>query len=263
MSLSSYRQDQYAQREIARRAYQAQLLRQVDNNKARLAAAQTAREAGDIRRAAVYYRSLAYKKPVTEQSKIAKEALAELREEGRKRLDEIDYDMAKGAMTKGDVAEAMTRLRQLDHDYGAVGKFGREIRYFMNRARRRDEVAAVLNEPDAKQFWTRGQKHEQNGAMCCAYLEYEVAAKLAPAPSALKAKTRFEDLSGDPDLVDAAKRCSTLKQCHRTYSRAERLIKVKPRRAAELFEEVLETAPHDTEIHLAARKQFAALEASF
>ena len=41
--------------------------------------------------------------------------------------------------------------------------------------------------------------------------------------------------------------------------RPERLIVVRPERAIELFREVLDKAPPDTEIHVAARKQLAAL----
>lgn len=243
---------------MARRAISAQLRRQAASDETRLAAAQAAREAGDIRRATVFYRSLAYKKPPTEQSTSAKDALAELQEEGRKRLGEISYDM-----TTGDVAKAFAQLRKLARDYGTVPEVGREIRAYINRARRRDSIAAVLNEPDAEQFWRRGQEHEQSGAMCCAYLTYEEALKLAPAPSALKAQARFEELSGDAKLVDSAERCRNLQQCHRTYRRAERLVKVRPQRAAELFEEVLDQAPHDAEIHLAAREQLVALDGSF
>ena len=247
---------------MALRAIQAQLRRQAASDEARLAAAQAAREAGDIRRATVFYRSLAFKKPPTEQSTSAKDALDELQQEGRKLLGEVNYDMAKGDMAKGDMAEAFARLRRLARDYGTVPEVGREIRSTMNRARRRDDVAAVLNEPNAKQFFSEGQKHEQSGSMCCAYLTYEEAIKLAPAPSALAAKARFDQLSQDAKLVESAERCRNLQQCHRTYRRAERLVKVRPRRAAELLEEVLERAPHDAEIHLAARQQLAMLEGS-
>ncbi|MEX0677690.1 MAG: hypothetical protein WD063_11480 [Pirellulales bacterium] len=243
---------------MAQRAIQTELLRQAATDEARLAAADAAREAGDIRRATVFYRSLAYKKPPSEQSQKAKDALAQLQEEGRKRLGEINYEI-----TTGDVAEAFARLRQLARDFDTVPEIGGEIRSHLNKARRRDEVAAVLNEPDAKEFWTRGQEHERKGAMCCAYLTYEEAQKLAPAPSALKAKARFDELSGDAPLVKSAEQCRNLQQCHRTYRRAERLVEARPVRAAELFKEVLDKAPHDAEIHVAARKQLAALDGSF
>ncbi len=97
--------------------------------------------------------------------------------------------------------------------------------------------------------------------MCCAYLTYQEASKLAPAACcAIKANERLNTLNADPEVVASAERCRKLQECHHTYRRAERLIAVRPERAAELFREVLDKAPPDTEIHVAARKQLAALD---
>ena len=233
---------------------QTQLLRQAETDEARLAAAEVAREEGDFRRAVVFYSRLAYKTPPTEQSKKAKDAMAELQEAARQRLSEIAYDISSGDVVKGFAA-----LRQLAHDYGKVPDVGREIRSYMRKTRRRADVAAVLNEPNAKRLLTGGQEHEQNGAMCCAYLTYEKARRLSPAPSALKAVARLEQLRGDTDLVESAEHCRRLQECHRTYRIAERLITSQPQRAGELFQEVLKKTPTDAEIYLAARKQLAAL----
>lgn len=126
----------------------------------------------------------------------------------------------------------------------------------MNRMRRRNDVAAVLNEPDAEKFWNLGQQHERAGAVCCVYLTYQEARKLTPAPSALKASERFDTLSADPEIVASAERCRNLQQCHHTYRRAERLLAAQPERAAELFREVLDKAPRDSEIHVAARQHW-------
>jgi hypothetical protein len=234
---------------------QAEVLRQARTDEAKLAAAKAARTAGDIRRAVVLYRSLAFREPPSKETKAAKDGLTELGNEGLNRLAQISYDI-----NKGKIAEAFAELRRLDRDYSSVPEAGREIRNYLNRMRRRDDVAAVLNEPDAKEFWDQGQQHERSGALCCAYLTYEEGRKLAPAPSALKARERFEKLSADPEIVESANRCATLQQCHHTYRRAERLIAGRPERAAELFREVLQKAPPDTEIHVAARKQLAALD---
>lgn len=233
---------------------QAQLMRQAATDEAKLAAAKAARDAGDIRRAVVIYRNLAFKGPPTNQAKEATDALTEINSEGRKRLAEISYDV-----NKGKVAESFVALRRLDRDYSSLPEVGREIRNYMNRMRRRNDVAAVLNEPDAEEFWKLGQQHEHMGAMCCAYLTYQEAGKLAPAPSALKASERLDTLSADPEIVVSAERCRKLQQCHQAYQRAERMIVVRPERAIELFREVLDKAPPDTEIHVAARKQLAAL----
>ena len=236
------------------RAMQAQLLRQAATDEARLVAAEVAREAGEVRRAIVFYRRLAYKTPPTEQSKKAKDAMAELQEAARQRLSKIAYDISTG-----DVVNGFAALRQLAHDYGKDPKVGREIRSYMSRVRRRADVAAVLNEPVAKRLWTGGQEHEQNGAMCCAYLTYEKARTLSPAPSALKAVTRLEQLRGNTDLVESAEHCRRLQECHRTYRIASRLIKSQPQSASKLFKEVLKKTPIDAEIHLASRKQLAAI----
>ncbi len=240
---------------MALQAMQAQLARQAATDEARLAAAKAARESGDIRRAAVLYRSMAFRKPSTEQTTAANDALTELSDEARKRLTEISYEI-----NQGNVAEAFAALRRLDRDYSSVPAVARDIRNYMNRMRRRSDVAAVLNEPDAKEFWELGQQHEGAGAMCCAYLTYQEARKLVPAPSALRAIERLDTLSADSEIVASAERCRNLQQCHHTYRRAERLIAVRPERAAELFREVLDKAPADTEIHVAARQQLAALD---
>jgi hypothetical protein len=236
-------------------ALQAQLMRQAATDEAKLAAAKAARDAGDIRRAVVFYRSIAFKGPATKQSKAAADALTELAAEGRKRLEEISYDI-----NKGKVSESFAALRRLDRDYSSLPEVGREIRTYTNRVRRRNDVAAVLNEPDAEKLWSLAQEHERAGAACCAYLTYQEARKLAPAPSALKASERLETLKADPEIVASAERCLKLQQCHQTYRRAELLVEVRPERAAELFREVLDKAPADTEIHVAARRQLAALD---
>jgi hypothetical protein len=234
---------------------EAQLLRQAATEEAKLAAAKAARDAGDIRRAIAFYRKLAFREPPTKQTKAAADALTELRVDGRKRLAEIGYDI-----NNGKVAESFAALRRLDRDYSLLPEVGREVRSFMNRMRRRDDIAAALNEPDAEKFWNLGQQHERTGAMCCAYLTYQEARKLAPAPSALKANERLNTLNADPEIVASAERCLKLQQCHHTYRQAERLIAVRPERAAELFREVLDKAPPDSEIHVAARQQLATLD---
>src|SRR5262249_51441251 len=206
---------QYAQ---AQMELQAELVRQAATDDVKLAAAKAAREAGDIRRAVVFYRTLAFREPPTIQTTAAKDALAELNDEGRKRLAEISYDINKGKVT-----QSFATLRRLERDYSLLPETSREIRSYTNRIRRRSDGAAVLNQPDAEHFWDLGQQHERTGAICCAYLSYQEGRKLVPAPSALKAKERFDTLSADPEIVAAAERCANLQQCHRTYRRAELL----------------------------------------
>ncbi len=100
-------------------------MRQAATEQAKLAAAKVARDAGDIRRAVVFYRKLAFREPPTNQTKAAADALTELRAEGRKRLAEISYDINKGKIT-----ESFAALRRLDRDYSLLPEVGRDPKLY-------------------------------------------------------------------------------------------------------------------------------------
>jgi hypothetical protein len=125
--------------------------------------------------------------------------------------------------------------------------------------RRRPEIAVVLNEPEAKTLYDAGRQHETDGHACCAYWAYRQSAQLAPAPSARKAQDRVDTLEKDPETMAAARTCRELQHCHQLYASAERLITDKPDRARELFAEILDHAPSDSEVHRAAKEQLAGL----
>jgi hypothetical protein len=61
----------------------------------------------------------------------------------------------------------------------------------------------------------------------------------------------------DSQLVAAAEACRRLQECHRLYKRAEGVADANPRRARELFGQIIEQAPRDSEVYMAARKHIA------
>jgi hypothetical protein len=147
------------------------------------------------------------------------------------------------------------KLDRLIVDYGDLPEIGSEIKTKVAKLRGKPEYAAVLNESAAKKLWARGQKFEDDDALCCAYWVYRDAKGLLPAPSALRASERFAELAKDPKVVAAAARCRELQECHRLYIRAEHLSKVDVNTARKLFAEVVERAPKDSEVYREAERQ--------
>ena len=56
----------------------------------------------------------------------------------------------------------------------------------------------------------------------------------------------------DPEIVASAAACRELQECHKIFSRAEKLSKLRQARAKELFAQIVERAPEDSELHRAA-----------
>ena len=52
----------------------------------------------------------------------------------------------------------------------------------------------------------------------------------------------------------AAEACRDLQECHKLYNRAKMLAEAKPTRAAELFAQIIERAPEQSEVYRAARR---------
>jgi hypothetical protein len=90
-------------------------------------------------------------------------------------------------------------------------------------------------------------------------LLYEEAARKLPAPSAHAAERRLTELKADPQQVAAAEACRSLQWCHQQYRTAERVARVSPRRAKELFEQIVQRAPADSPVHAAARAEIERL----
>jgi hypothetical protein len=272
----------------ARQAYMAQaaawarekaLWANAQDAKARLKLADDAYQRGDIKVAVRLYIRLALSHPVNQSTLDAKERLGNLADEVRTKQAKIDTlltgsytqpSLSELSADRGDgeiperIADWEKTVRKvfkdyddLMDDYRDVPVAGKKLKSHINSQRHRPEVAAVLNEPEAKTLFDAGQKHETEDHACCAYWVYRQAAQLAPAPSGVKAQARFAEMEKDPDIVAAAKICRETQQCHRLYLRAERLVLIQPDRARELFAEIVDHAPTDSEVHRAAQQQLA------
>jgi hypothetical protein len=149
---------------------------------------------------------------------------------------------------------------QLSRQYEELVPVGREIKKHVEQLRSQPEYAAVLNEPDAKELWERGQKCERDKHLCCAYWIYKQASKLSPAPSAALAGRRFEQLASDPEVVASARICLEVQECHKEYLLATMLLKANPDRAKPHFAAVVARAPKDSEVYHAAAEQLKQLQ---
>jgi len=266
---------------MAAEARQRYLSQKAATAAARLEAAERAYQEGDIKVASMLYIRTALSRPKNAATDQAKQRLTQLAEEARQKLKAIDEKLAGSesllspseALAPGGppspeklaarladrVAAAFDEYKELSRTYDKVPKAGSEIKTHIAKQRRQPHFAAVLNEPEAKALVQLAQQHEQEDSPCCAYWVYQQAAKLAPAPSALQAAARFDQMQQDPRIVAAAERCRKLQECHKLYKRAEMLFKAKPVRALELFGEIVDRAPQDSEVYRAAHEQIAGI----
>lgn len=256
--------------QAAAQAAQASLFRQLATAAKRLAAGDAAYEKGDIRLATAIYLRLSAFRPPNAGTVAAKERLAKLAADARTKMQAIDETIDGPLSTSGmsentpavatpdaaTVLKAFEDYLRLESLYGNVPAVKKEIHAQIARQRARPQYAAVLNEGKAKEWWDLAQKHEKDDQLCCAYWAYQEAKKLAPAPSALKAQERFDELKNDPEIVKSAELCKELRWCHQAFHRASLLASVNPDRAKEIFGEIVSRAPEDTEIHRAAKAEF-------
>jgi hypothetical protein len=224
---------------------------------------------GNIAVASRLYAGLASSRTPTEYSKAARERLDTLRGRGRKQCEEIDDRLSELVKRMNSVSEpevepvtddSVRRIfddyKQLLNEYHQVAQLGPWLTRHVTQQKARPECAAALNEPKAAELWRLGQTHEENGHACCAYRAYEKAEKLLPAESAKLAQERLRKMRDeDAAIVVSAKACAELEWCHRAYQRAEKLLDNNPDRARELFAEVVERSPEDSEVHRAAAKK--------
>jgi len=262
-----------AQLQAAAEARMAQILREISGAAQRLEAGDRAYQQGDIRLASRIYVRLAGShrpNPITLQ---ARDRLTKLAQEAREKLGEIDAALIPtaapldgsahapnpGPIPTDKVLEAFQDYDEIVGKYASVPAAKREIAVHVARQRKKPQYAAVLNEAQAKRLLELAQGHEQRQELCCAYWVYQDAARLAPAPSALQARERFEALAADPETVRAAETCRELRWCHKAFQRAEMLAKVKPENARRVFGEIPSRAPEDSEIYRAARAEDEAL----
>lgn len=263
------------------KARQMRLWKEATTAAARLAAADKAYQQGDIRIASGIYVTVGLKHRETPSGKQAKQRLAQLAEEAREKLRQIDTRLADVEPpdplidspagepwlppepslndSQDTITEAFRQYEDLAEQYELVPVVSRELRRHVSRQRRRPEYAAALNEPEARSLWECGQQHEKKGEACCAYWMYEESARLAPAPSALRASDRFGEMKQDPKVVASAEICKCIRECHKIYLNAERLIAVKPLLARERFTDIVTRAPNDSEVYRLAKQRLAEL----
>lgn len=263
----------------AMEARYARLWKESSQAAARLAAADQARKEGDVTVASRMYMSLARATRQSTTAAGAKQRLADLATEAREKLGQIDTRLAEGhdAQSRSRiyvpegapvdlqpplawedlVATTFREYDQLAESYGSVPAVKHELSAHVRKQRHRPEFAAVLDEPEARTLWELAQQHEQEDQACCAYWVYRQAARLAPAPSGQRARDRFARMEQDPQLVASAETCRELQECHKLYRRAERLTKARPGRARELFAQIVQRAPDDSEVFRAAKSQIS------
>ena len=247
--------------------------------------AQEFEQSGDLRVAARLYQRLALSRPRTEATAGSQQRLAEIRGAAQAKFDELENrlnSLAGGGSANSaslpsalkrvpsasqisdanvsEVARLFDELDKLILEYAGVESIENKLQERADRLRRQKVFAAVLQEPDARQLWELGQEHEAQQKLCCAYLVYEQAANLAPAPSGEKAKVRMQELqASNKSIMAEANLCKNLQLCHEKYRQAMALKPTLPQSARKYLAEIIERAPPDTAIHQAAREQIAML----
>lgn len=274
-------QRQMAAARAAADSRQADMARKYAGDAARLNAADRSYSDGDVMVASRLYVSLALARGNTAVSTKARQRLNRLAADAREKVKKIDDELAAGlsgmspseslglnasqdaAASDGgwsdQVQSAFDHYDQIVEDYGGVPAVKRELKSHVAGQRRRPEFARVLDEPEAATLLDIARKHEQEDHACCAYWVYKEAAQLTPAPSARIAQARYDEMQQDPQVVAAAERCRQLQECHRLYRRAEMLTEMRPERARELFVQIVDTAPEESEVCRAAREKIAML----
>jgi hypothetical protein len=247
------------------------------------AIAQEAEASGDLQVASRLYGRLAARRPVSSINEQAAERLGAIRNEAIAKLDALEEDLtgARKESEKDDsqaqkppglpkalkrvqtdervVLDAFKAMDELIKEYAGVVTVESALTERIDRLRKQDRYAAILQEPDARELCKFGRDYEAKGELCCALLVYEEAAALAPAPSATWAKERFEEMRQDDAIVAAARACKQLQWCHAYFERAEAILPHAKDTAIKYFTQICEIAPADTEVHQAARAHLAKL----
>ena len=245
------------------------------------AAANKAREAGDTRIAGLLFTRVAATRRAAEgHREDAQRALLEMQTDARGKLSRIERRLedlrsyvgfptlkpvgseetdSEDDVRAAGIIEAFEKLEQLSREYNTVPGVNKQIGARLAKLRKKTHYAEVLNQPYAKVLWDQGQELEDSNELCCAFLMYEEAVTYLPAPAAHSAQERLNELKADPQNIEAAQRCLTIRECQELYARALRLEKGtrKTDLVQELFREVVDTAPEDSEVHKAAVERLA------
>ncbi len=263
-------------------AAQDRLMRHALTDARRLDAADTTRSEGEVGVATRIYLRLALGARHPDVRTAAKERLEELTAECDEKIAEVGHQLAQAleaahpsaeifSFTKGEEAlpsgespseiiiDAFDSYQELVQQYGYLPNKGREVRSWLARERAKPEYAVVLNEEEALDWWLEGQEYEESNELCCAYHMYERGTRLLPAPSAVAASARLESMRENPTIVEAARRCAELQWCDVMYTRAARLLEVRPERAHELYVAITHRAPDDSPVYEAAQEAIDSL----
>ena len=258
-------------------ASETALWQRAQKDQQRLALADAAYERGEIRVASRIYWRLSQARPPSEVAAVAAERLEKLAREALARQAKIDATLSGDNMRisphelyagPGDkdrdervaeweetVRSAFEQYDRLIGDYENMPAVGRQLKSHVKGQRGRTEIAAVLEEPEARALLDVAEGHEAERHVCCAYWVYRQAARLALGALGRKAQARAAELEKDPQAMAAARACREMQLCHRLYNRANLLLPSNPDRAREIFAEVVQRAPKDTELYRAAKLQ--------
>jgi hypothetical protein len=233
----------------------AEQARRAKNNQQRMQYAAQARKEGKPRLAATLYLRVALSAK-DKNAGAAKTALKEMAKEGEAEMQKADQ-----LLSEGKIVEGFEKLDYLAWAYEEVPSFNTKIEAHVTKLHHDPKYQSVLNEKPAADIVAQAQKMEQEDARCCAYWAYEEAAKLVPAPSALKAEERFAAMKKDPEIVAEAEECRVLQECEKTFHSAKLLEKSLPNQAQSMFKEILEKAPRDSEVYKFSQEELAKLHA--
>jgi hypothetical protein len=253
-------------------ARQRYLMKKAMDAASRLSIGDQAYQKGDIRIASRMYLSVANARPATPVNQMARQRLSTLTAEARQKLKEVDDQLAAAAAKFGTserlglegplprewelaVTTAFSEYDILREKYNGVPTVRRELRTRLTKKRNQPEYAASLNNPEAEALCEIARQHQRDQQQCCAYWVYKEAAKLTPAPAARTAAEQLAIMEKNEQLMQEAKKCRELKECHKLFNRAESVVKTWPARAKELLAQIIETAPPDSEIYRAARER--------
>ncbi len=184
----------------ATEAYEKAIWQKSQTDAARLKLADQAHQRGDIKTAVYIYIRLTHSHPPNQVTEDAKERIKSLPKEAYDKLatidatlsgydmqfslyelydDRIDHQSNQGiAAWEKTVHQAFEKYDQLADDYQVLPSVSKKLKSQVKVQHRRPEIAAVLNEPEAKTLYEAGQQHETDGHACCAYWVYRQAADL-------------------------------------------------------------------------------------
>ncbi len=232
----------------------AEALRRLKNAEQQYAGAVKAQKEGKVALAATLYLRVAVARPKNRHSGQAKQALGTMANEGRAQMKK-----AEQLLESGDVVTAFKQLDQLAKDYEHVPRFNHEVAERVQKLHNDPKYKAVINEPRAAALVDEAQRCEAADEICCAFIAYEEAAKLLPAPSAKRAEERWTAMKQDPKIVAEAEICLQVRECIHMFHTAELLAKSSPGLAADMFRKILARSPADSEVHRCANEELAKL----